>query len=281
MNKFIWIVLIGFLAAGCSSEEATEAPAEAAATIEELEPEAEISAALSTEDTATTTQSLEVVEESAAEAEPKNQPIVLAQAEDAAAARTWKYKEGKNFTRMVPTQPTVGGADQIEVAEVFMYSCPHCDTLESYINRWAENKNPNVRFVRIPAIFNQLARLHAQLYYTEVILAKNGKLQNTTAFRSMVFDEFHRRNNRLTSEATIQRLFTRAGVSEDDFKRTWGSFEVDQALRVAQDLARRYGIASVPMVIVNGKYRTDVGMAGGPDELMEVIDELTEREGLR
>jgi thiol:disulfide interchange protein DsbA len=182
---------------------------------------------------------------------------------------------------MIPTQPTVGGADKIEVAEVFMYSCPHCYSLEATINRWADNKDPNVRFVRIPAIFNNLAKLHAQLYYTELFLARNGKLQDPAAFHSMVFEEFHRRNNRLTSETAIQRLFTRAGVSEDDFRRTWGSFEVNQAMRVAQDLARRYGITSVPMVIVNGKYRTDVGQAGGPDELMAVIDELTEREGLR
>jgi thiol:disulfide interchange protein DsbA len=73
----------------------------------------------------------------------------------------------------------------------------------------------------------------------------------------------------------------RAGVSTDDFNRTWNSFEVDQALRVAQDLARRYSVASVPMVVVNGKYHTNVSTAGGIPQLLELIDELTEREGLR
>jgi thiol:disulfide interchange protein DsbA len=97
----------------------------------------------------------------------------------------------------------------------------------------------------------------------------------------MVFEEFHRRGNRLTSETAIERLFVRAGVSEDDFKRTWSSFEVNQAMRVGQDLARRYGITSVPMIIVNGKYRTDAGSAGSYPKLIEVIDELVEREGLR
>jgi thiol:disulfide interchange protein DsbA len=130
-------------------------------------------------------------------------------------------------------------------------------------------------------MFNQLAQLHAQLYYTEVFLAQSGKLADQTAFRNMVFEEFHRRGNRLTSETAIQRLFVRAGVSEDDFKRTWSSFEVNQAMRVGQDLARRYGITSVPMIIVNGKYRTDAGSAGSYPKLIEVIDELVEREGLR
>jgi len=88
--------------------------------------------------------------------------------------------------------------------------------------------------------------MHAQLYYTEFYLAQSGKLKDQVAFREMVFEEFHRRGNRLTSEDAIRRLFTRAGVSDEDFNRTWGSFEVNQALRVAQDLARRYGIDSVP-----------------------------------
>lgn len=149
------------------------------------------------------------------------------------------------------------------------------------MTQWEESKDPNVRFVRIPAIFNQVAQLHAQLYFTEDFLAKSGKLQDRNAFRNMVFEEYHRRGNRLTSEAAIGRLFTRAGVSEEDFQHTWSSFEVNQAMRVAADLARRYGITSVPMIIVNGKYRTSSGQAGGYPQLMELIDELTAREGVR
>ena len=37
--------------------------------------------------------------------------IVLAVADSPAVAREWKFREGSNYVRMVPTQPTVGGAD--------------------------------------------------------------------------------------------------------------------------------------------------------------------------
>jgi thiol:disulfide interchange protein DsbA len=275
------LAALGLINTGCSKEEAAEPAAAAAAAVEVETAEA---ATETTESSAPATETLEVVEESAAAAEPEDRAIVLAQADanDAAApARIWKYKEGEHYTRLVPTQGTVGGADKIEVAEVFMYSCPHCYTLEPHINQWAENKDPNVRLVRIPAIFNQLALMHAQLYYTEFYLVQTGMLKDQVAFREMVFEEFHRRNNRLTSEDAIRRLFVRVGVSEEDFNRTWGSFEVNQSLRVAQDLARRYGIASVPKIVVNGKYTTDVGTAGGYSELLELIDELTAREGIR
>ncbi len=273
------LAALGLINTGCSKEETAEPTAAATAAVEVETEEAAIETA---EETAPATETLEVVEESAAVAEPEDRTIVLARADDTATApRNWQYKEGEHYTRLIPTQPTVGGADKIEVAEIFMYSCPHCYTLEPFINQWAENKDPNVRLVRIPAIFNQLALMHAQLYYTEYYLVQAGKLKDQIAFREMVFEEFHRRGNRMTSEDAIRRLFVRVGVSEEDFNRTWGSFEVNQALRVAQDLARRYGIASVPKIVVNGKYTTDVGSAGSYPKLLELIDELTAREGIR
>ena len=229
----------------------------------------------------TATDVIEVVEESAAEeAAAVDEPIVLAVADTPAAPREWQFKEGQHYARMVPTQPTVGGADKIEVAEFFWYGCPHCYDLEPYINTWTETKDPNVRFVRVPATWNTLVRLHGQLYYTEEVLVRNGVIKQPLEFREAIFQEYQR-GNRMTTEAAIQKLFARFGVSEADFKRTWDSFEVNQKLRVADDLARRYSISSVPAIIVNGKYRSSASEAGSYAKLMELIDELVVREGLR
>ena len=54
-----------------------------------------------------------------------------------------------------------------------------------------------------------------------------------------------------------------------------------QKLRVANDLARRYQIASVPAIVVNGKYRTGAAEAGSYPKMLEVIDELVVRESAR
>lgn len=226
----------------------------------------------------------ELVEESAAvsdETESENQPLLLAQDTIAEPAGDWKFKEGQHFHRLVPTQPTVGGSDKIEVAEVFWYGCNHCLAFEPHINRWAADKPGNVRFVRIPAMWNPLVKLHGQLYYTEEVLVKNGKIEDPDAFRAAVFNEYHRGGNRLTSESAIQALFERHGVSAEDFQSTWKSFEVAQKMRVAEDLARRYSITGVPAVVVNGKYRTGGAEAGGYPQLLEVIDELVAREAAR
>ena len=42
----------------------------------------------------------------------------------------------------------------------------------------------------------------------------------------------------------------------------------------ADFLNRRYRIDSVPAFVVNGKYKTDVGLAGGETQLLQLIGEL-------
>lgn len=225
----------------------------------------------------------QVVEESATvdEVEKEDHSIQLAQAKSTVPAGDWKYTEGKEFQRLVPTQPTVGGADKIEVAEIFWYGCPHCRDFEPMINRWAENAPANVRFVRIPAVWNPLVKLHAQLYYAEQVLVENGKIADPEKFHAAIFSEYHDRHNRMASKDAIQAVFERLGVSAEDFEAAWNSFEVAQKLRVAEDLTRRYDISGVPTIVVNGKYRTGAAAAGSYPQLIEVIDELVQREMVR
>lgn len=269
-------------ACGGADEPATNEPAAPAATADDSATDAEAIPAQPPADEEGEAPVL--VEESAAEPQEEDSdevPLLLAQADTSAATRDWQFKEGQHFQRLVPTQPTVGGADKVEVAEIFWYGCNHCYDFEPIINRWAENKPAAARFVRIPAMWNPLVELHGKLYYTEEVLAKNGKLENPEAFRAAVFREYHERGNRLTSESSIQALFERFGVSAEDFNSTWNSFEVAQKMRVAKSLGQRYGITGVPAVVVNGKYRTGAGEAGGYPKLIEVINELVARESTR
>ena len=280
MRRIVFFGFVfSFLLLACSGEEATTPVPETAVEDDATETPAEAAVA-ETEDDAQP----ELVEESAAEpdeAQAEDQPILLAQDATPATAQTRQFTEGQHYHRLVPAQPTVGGADKIEVAEVFWYGCPHCFNFEPTINAWAKNIPANARFLRIPAVWNPLARLHGQLYYTEEVLARNGKLDDADGFHAAVFTEFHRKSNRLTSEDTIQKLFGRFGVSSDDFFSVWSSFEVNQKVATAADLVKRYNVTGVPAVVVNGKYRTGASEAGSYPKVLEVVDELIERETVR
>ena len=274
-----WLVIAACLtlAAACSKDEPAEQPVSEPA-IEEpavTQPETTDEAQSDQQETQ------EVVEESAAEAEPEDETITLAQADPVEAPESWQFSEGEHYTRMVPTQPTVGGAEKVEVAEFFWYGCPHCLDFEPFVQRWDAEKPANVRFVKIPIVWNPVAQLHGRMFYTGEILARNGVIDDGKAFHDAVFQEYHRRGNRMASESAVRKIFERFGVTSEQFESTWNSFEVDQKLRVANDLMRRYKIDGVPAVVVNGKYRTGAAEAGGYPKLLDLINELIVRETLR
>ncbi|HLA32993.1 MAG TPA: thiol:disulfide interchange protein, partial [Pseudomonas sp.] len=46
----------------------------------------------------------------------------------------------------------------------------------------------------------------------------------------------------------------------------------------AKKLAAAYQISGVPVLIVNGKYRFDISSSGGPQQALQVADQLISKE---
>ena len=205
--------------------------------------------------------------ESAAALEPE-----LVASDPAGAPTTGRFEMGTHYMRLSPTQPTSSNPDQVEVAEIFWYGCPHCFNFDPYLERWQTTKPDYVSFVRVPAVWNSLLQLHARAFYTAEALGKGAEMH------SAFFSEIHERGNMLDSEAKLQEFFGRFGVDAAAFKTTFDSFAVQAKLQRADELSRRYRIQSVPTIIVNGKYTTDGGQAGSYDDLLALIDELAAAE---
>jgi hypothetical protein len=70
-------------------------------------------------------------------------------------------------------------------------------------------------------------------------------------------------------------------VSEKDFNAAYDSMTVATNLMRAEDLTKKYAIANVPVLIVNGKYSTSVGEAGGTPQLLSLINDLAASEKKR
>ncbi len=196
--------------------------------------------------------------------------LVLAQGD--AALTSERFQLDTHYQRLSPTQPTSSSPDQIEVAEIFWYGCPHCYTFDPYLESWKSDLSANVNFIRVPAVWNPLVQLHARAYYTAQALGK-GEEMHTPIFR-----EIHVNGNYLESEQALQTFFEQFDISEEEFTNAFNSFAVHTKMQRAEELSRRYRIASVPTVIVNGKYSTDAGAAGDYNTLMELVDELVASE---
>lgn len=276
--KLAGLVLLTLALGACGQSEAPAPAPEPTTVTNEATPESDAAEETGEADTE---EVQSVVEESAAEPVAGEQAIVLAQADAKPQQQKFKYKEGTHYTRFVPTQPTMGSPDEVEVAEFFWFGCPHCFDLEPFMARFEEDLPAGVRVVRVPVTWNRAAAMHAKMFYTAEALVASGAMQNADDFREAAFEEFHQRGNRLLSESSMKQLFGRFGVSEEQFDGAWNSFDVDRRLRLAQDLSTRYSIDAVPAIVVNGKYKTGAGLAGGNAELFEVIDELIARETIR
>ena len=188
-----------------------------------------------------------------------------------------KWKAGINYRPIVPAQSTDSGPGRIEVIEVFWYACPHCFDLEAYIQSWLKKKPANVEFVRVPVMWGPVHRAHAHLFYTLQALQRSDLDQ-------AVFETIHNDHNMLFANnepetLNLQTQFAVAhGIKADAFRTAYNSFTVSSNLARAEELTARYSVQGVPLVVVNGKYETDVGKAGGPTELIALINDLVASE---
>ena len=204
---------------------------------------------------------------------PTTQPSLKLGGPASGPATSAKFKEGTNYQKIVPAQPTGVPAGKVEVAEVFWYGCGHCFALDPAIESWRGKSKPAyVEFVRIPAMWNDSTRMHARVFYTAELLGKLDELH------TLIFREIHVTGNQLNTLEKISAFFQQHGVSKDDFTKAFSSFAVESKLQRADLMNRRYRINSVPTVIVNGKYSTDVSTAGGESQLFGVIEELAAHE---
>lgn len=204
-----------------------------------------------------------------------------AQAQGAASPLS-KWQEGRHYRRVSPAIPTNVPRGKVEVIEIFWYGCSHCYTLDPFLERWKKNGKPaHVEFVRVPVTWNANATLHARLFYTLQALKQDERLH------TKVFDTIFRQGNSLIGRdeaATLEIMVDWArknGVQEKAFRDAWNSMWVATKLRQADDIVRRYRAEGTPFMAVNGRYATDLGMAGGVPQMLELINALANAEKAR
>lgn len=170
---------------------------------------------------------------------------------------------------LLPTPLPVETGDKIEVREFFWYGCPHCYALEPYLERWLAHRPTDVAYVRTPGVARRWLP-HARAYYTFEALGVTEKVHR------QFFDAIHAKGRSFDDEASLVGFLGAHGVDADRVRKVYGSFGVDTQIEKAKQLNFRYGVDSVPMITVDGRYKTDVVMAGGPDQLLTIIDRLVE-----
>jgi len=190
-----------------------------------------------------------------------------------------KWKPGVNYDPIVPAQPTNVSPGKVEVVEVFWLGCPHCYALEPFVQAWLKNKPSYIEFVRIPVMWGPVHRAHARLFYTLAALNRSDLFEKA-------FDTIQQKHEPLVSLSgndaetlKLQQSFAKDnGISPEDYAKAYNSFSVNSNLQRAEQLTQRYQVQGVPLVVIDGKYSTDVAKAGGPQQLISEIDDLAAAE---
>jgi thiol:disulfide interchange protein DsbA len=188
-----------------------------------------------------------------------------------------RWKPGVNYDPLVPGQPTSVAPGKVEVLEIMWLGCPHCYALEPAIRAWLKTKPPYIQFSRVPVIWGPAHRAHAKLFYTLAALGRPELIDRA-------FDTIQQQRNPLIASTDPESLqieqawAAQNGVNAADFANAYNSMAVSADVGRAEELTQRYRVQTVPLVVINGKYTTDVGKAGSPANLIQLINDLAAAE---
>jgi thiol:disulfide interchange protein DsbA len=207
-------------------------------------------------------------------------PLAQAAEPAAAPAAAGSWRAGTNYLLVpAPKRPQVS-RDKVQVNEVFWYGCSHCYALEPALAEWKSKKPAFIDFVRTPVMWGPMHRQHAKLFYTIEAL-------NRGDLHAKVFDSIHNRGNILAAQAPDQgralhlAFLKENGVTEKAFAAAYDSAAVSAGLSYAEQVTLDFSVGGVPLMIVQGKYTTNVSMAGGEQQLLSVITDLAASEKRR
>jgi thiol:disulfide interchange protein DsbA len=192
-------------------------------------------------------------------------------ASDKAAAPRKEFVEGRDYIVIDPPVQTRSGK-QIEVVEVFGYSCPHCANFAPYITRWSKEQKPDVKLEFVPAAFGGIWDAYARVYYTAVTMGVADLTHDA------LFEALHVERIQVRNIEDIADFYAGHGVDKTQFLSTIESFPVGDKVSDARQRVLAYGVDGTPTLIVAGKYRVLAPREGGFSRLLEIVDFLVEKE---
>ncbi|MNM78719.1 Thiol:disulfide interchange protein DsbA precursor [compost metagenome] len=121
-------------------------------------------------------------------------------------------------------------------------------------------------------MFGGVWNLHGQLFLTLESMGVEQKVHDA------IFQAIHKEGQKLATPEEMAEFVAQHGVDKDKFLSTYNSFAIKGQIEKAKKLGMAYQISGVPTMVVNGKYRFDIGSAGGPEQALQLADFLIAKE---
>lgn len=158
--------------------------------------------------------------------------------------------EGVDYVRIPFGQPWQPLDGQVEVAEIFSYTCGVCDQFQPMLAAWARQQPEGVRVVHVPAAWRSRDPLATAFFAAEAL----GQLD---VAHPATFDAIHRRGHlsRNPTLAEIRALYVSLGMDPQRLAAALESPETAAMVDAAHAFVRASGAQGTPTLVVNGIYR--------------------------
>ncbi|NVJ46087.1 MAG: thiol:disulfide interchange protein DsbA/DsbL [Cytophagia bacterium] len=160
-------------------------------------------------------------------------------------------------------------SDEPVVTEFFSLFCPHCFSFDPFIDSLRSSLPKGVDFERshvdyIPRDNKAVSFGIVKAYNVMIDLGKEEEL------RQAFFAAIHIKQETIETEEKIKQLFVDQGVSASKFDELYNSPSVINRSKAMSKLWMERKIDNVPTVVVNQKYKINMGILKGMDEFREL-----------
>lgn len=175
------------------------------------------------------------------------------------------FVAGKHYTVIAED-----AADAPVVMEFFSYGCPHCYTFQPFMNQLKAAIGEKAETLYVPVDFGGGYWTATQELF--LVLEALGRLDE---LHMKAFEYIHNERNTINSSRSAQRFLEQYGVSAEEYSKAAKSFAAHVRKKRYDQLTQRHRIAGTPTIIVNEKYRVELGeLNGGPAQFVELVEFL-------
>ena len=182
------------------------------------------------------------------------------------------FEEGTHYEALLLGKQTRAP----EVREFFSYYCIHCYRFESKVEAIKAGLPKGVSF----------AKTHVDFMPYKNPEMRSGIVRSFLALEMMgaeadvgakLFERLHKRRLPLESLEDVADVVAEAGLNRQEFMDVVDSFPVAMAEHKAKDRQRYAQLRGVPSLVVNGKFRINMGKVNEPEELNRLIEYLLQK----
>lgn len=183
--------------------------------------------------------------------------------------------QGIDYRALASPQQVPGKS--VEVIEFFWYRCPHCYEFEPSLKHWAAKLPPEVRFARVPVVFDAEWAIDARIFYALRAMGEEERL------RAGLYDAIHlkggRRLNRQPYEHWVEDWLAGQGVDMTKFRAMLASKPVQEQVDRAKRMTLAYQVEGTPTLAVDGRYVIDPQSAGSQAQMLAITSYLINKIG--